>query len=139
MCFALSNLIIMEINSFGNFTVLRLSVDYSLTVAATVQYHHRDYCTLINRGRILVEKGREKDSFILFSLVSPLLRQLVCDCGRRVRGAYLILKKWPDRLSRHLTFPKSLEMYPAKIMKPLFHLFSFHFASSHRSVSFDLP
>lgn len=61
--------------------------------------------------------------FAVVTLTRPRQR------GRRASGTYLILKKWLDRLSRHLTFPKSLEMYPAKIMKPLFHLFSFHFIS----------
>lgn len=109
------------------------------SVIATAQYRYQDYCTLINRRERLPSPGHS--FFIPFPLVLPLLRRLVLDRGQREgerereraseQSVFNSQEMWPDRLSRHLTFPKSLEMYPAKIMKPLFHLFSFHFISPH--------
>lgn len=112
------------------------------SVVATTQYRYQDYCTLINRRPLL--PGIASFLFLFHSFHScnadSSSTTMVGERKReRASGAYLIPKKWPDRLSRHLTFLKSLEMYPTKIMKPLFHLFSFHFisspASSYRIVS----
>jgi len=100
-------------------------------VVATTQYRYQDYCTLINRRpryRRSLLFYSFSTRFIVVTLTRPRRRWSAKE-RERASGAYLIPEKWPDRLSRHLTFPKSLEMYPAKIMKPLFHLFSFHFIS----------